>query len=265
MKKIYYLNRKIILNILVGYTLLSICINNDVVSENLPRIDNFPKFLQVMSSKSSELIDKALKESRIPILFNKSSAGFSNFNFVSVTNKFNQSRLLLLFSWKGPPSGYIFLVDMDGNIYDTVQTGFIKSIRVESLTEEVKNNILIIDVIKNSGTGARDDHFIIFDISNDKLNPIFNETSYALSFPGPLMPDENYELNATLYFELLDGNKYLIYEVYRTDYRLDTKKNDFILDKTRRVAQRAYTFNKGKFEEIKDQKILNLLFFSGKE
>jgi hypothetical protein len=236
--------------------------NKYVVSETLSRIDNLPNFLQMMSSKSSELIDKALKESQLPLVLNKSSAGFLDFKFVSMTNKFHKLRLLLLFSWGAPFDGYISLVDLDGNIYDTKEVGFIKSIRVENLSENTMDNIVIIDVIKSSGTGAREDHFIIYNISNDELNPIFNKTSYKLSFPGQVSPDENYELNATLYFKLSDGQKYLIYELYRTDYHFDTKKNEFILDRTTKDTQIAFTFNKGRFQEIKDKKILGMLLFS---
>jgi len=218
-----------------------------------------------MTSGSFENIHKALKESSLPFVSTKSAVGFSKFQFIGVHNKSHQLRLLLLFSWDGPFDGYTSLIDLDGIIYDTKKVGYIKGVRIENPSQETYNNIVIIDAIQSSGTGARKDHFIIFDISSDKLNPIFNETSYELSFPGQLVPDENYELNATLYFELLDKKKYLIYELYRTDYRWDTTKSDFVVDRTKKLTPKAFTFSRDKFEEIKDIKILNQLFFYGKE
>ncbi len=131
-----------------------------------------------------------------------------------------RSLFIVGLSWEGPNTGYLILMNKEGNVIDKTRVGFIKKLTLISLKKE-GDDFVLVDAIKGTGTGIREDHYNILSIANKGFLKLWDVVSYEMSAPGSVAPDDNYDIKASVEFEDIDndGILELIYQKKLVKYQ----------------------------------------------
>jgi len=164
--------------------------------------------------------------------------------------KRSNSLLIIALSWESPRDGYLILMDSKADVLAQQRVGYIKSLTLRPLQSEGDDKV-VIDVITGTGTGMREDQFLIFSITNVGFSKLWAGLSYKKSFPGQLSPESNYEVKGSLRFDDLneDGVEEIIHTTKRKRYFYDSNLNKLIPLKSQKRTE-VY--------ELKEEKYLFL-------
>lgn len=141
----------------------------------------------------------------------------------------SKSFFIIGISWEGPNDGYLIPMNKDGNVINKTSVGYIKQLSLVQLQKGNVEDLLLIDAIKGTGTGMREDHYNILSIANKGFLKLWDVVSYEVSAPGSVAPDDNYEITTSVAFEDIDndGILELIYQKKLVKYRYLPEKDQF--------------------------------------
>ena len=200
--------------------------------------------LEGLRNANPDIVEKTCKS----LGLDRGASGLSKVQvFFPCCAKADNSLAVFSISWEGPTNGYIILMDPKGDVIDKKRVGYIKNISLNPLRPESSDD-LIIDAIKGTGTGMRDDLFYIFSISNQGFKELWSELSYEKSFPLAMAKGKNYEIKGTVVFEDIDGDdiKEIIYSTRRTKYHFNVRSQKLLPSKSERKVM-VYKLTEGKY------------------
>ena len=225
-------------SILISILLISITLHSieSQSASDCSIIDN-------LSSKEPSIVEKTFQS----FTLERGILGLSGIRFLYPWIIESDKRLLVTaISWEGPYDGYIILIDSVGNVLDKKRVGYIKYVSLRA-NKIGGNDILVLDA-KSSGTGFEQDHYMIFAISSNRFDNIWNELSYEKSFPLNLAPDQNYEIKSSLDFDDVnnDGIQEILYTMTKLKYSFNTYTKKLSPGKTEKTTK-VYKLVNGKY------------------
>lgn len=208
--------------------------------------------VDVLNSKNPEKVDSQLKV----LGFERGVAGFSKVQILLPhVSGSNNALCLLAVSWEGPYEGYLALIDSGGKVIGRARVGYVKSICLRALRES-GDDVVLVDAIRGTGSGVREDRFNIFTISPKRLGEVWNDLSYYKSFPLGMAPEDNYEILGAMSFEDInnDGIYELIYTAKKIKYLYDIKSKKLSRDGVSKVSTKLFKLADGHYKFWKEIK-----------
>jgi hypothetical protein len=152
--------------------------------------------------------------------------------------KSTQTLSIISVSWEGPFDGYLILIDSSEKVLQRLRTGYVKSIELRPLRKD-GNDILIVDTIKGTGTGYRQDQLKIIKITRNGFVDIWNGISFEKSFPLQIADDQNYEIKGSINFDDLnnDGVQEMLYTITQTHFFFDPQNHKLSQGKTEKIKK----------------------------
>ncbi len=122
-------------------------------------------------------------------------------------------------SFEGPNAGYLVLIDKDGNVIDKTRVGYINQLTLISLKKEGDDYVLV-DAIKGTGAGVRQDHYNIFSITNKGFLKLWEAVGSEISDLGSVSSNNIDETTTSVIFKDVDndGILELIYQKKKVRY-----------------------------------------------
>lgn len=161
---------------------------------------------------------------------------------------------IITICWEARVDGYLMIVDSRGKVLARKSVGFIKSTCLRSL-KEGGDDVLVIDAIRGTGTGVREDRFSIVAVSNKGLDVLWEGLSYRQTFLRQLAPDKNHETKCSITFEDIDGDGIdeIIYEIKRIKYSYNSETHRLLPEGEEKTTE-VYKLIGGKYEFLKETK-----------